>query len=74
MYSKKIYKVLRLITKVFTAKFGGVALLAAQVNNPQKFPQRKQYFPPIRGSFLPRKFSLYGNMHIIAHLYNILLH
>ena len=29
---------------------------AAQVSNLQKFSLRKSYFPPIRESFLPRKF------------------
>ena len=48
------FAVLWLFTKLFSAKFGGVASVgAAKESNQQKFSPRKSYFSPIHKSFLP---------------------
>ena len=68
MYSRKLlrektfvnFEVLWLFTKVFFAKFGGVASIVAQVNNSQKFSPWKSYFPPIFEIFSLKSFVLYG--------------
>ena len=54
------------IHESFLAKFGGMTSFgAAQVSNLQKFSPRKSYFSPIRESYLPRKFPLYGIVSLI---------
>ena len=56
------FVVLWLFGKVFSAKFGGVVSFSmARAINPQKFSPQKSYFSPIRGSFLPQNFQLYGS-------------
>ena len=50
------FKVLWLFVKVFSAKFGDVASVGITSEQSAKFSPRKSYFPPIRESFLLRKF------------------
>ena len=52
----RISRFIWLSVKVFSAKFGDVASLAAPVSNSRKFSLWKSYFPPICESFLPRTF------------------
>ena len=57
----RISRIFWLSAKVFSAKFGDVASLAAPVCNSWQFSPWKSYFPPICESFLPQRFPLYSS-------------
>ena len=55
------FAVLWLSAKVFSAKLGDVVFFGtAKASNLRRFSTQKSYFAPICGSFLPRKFPVYG--------------
>ena len=64
----RISRFIWLSAKVFSAKFGDVASLAAPVSNSRKFSPWKSYFPPICERFLPRKFPAIQELSMHLHM------